>query len=128
MTAPDPARILRPRRPRLAEALACVSRLDLALWASDVKLRVRADGVFADVGRSDPPFYPWEIHDPAEAWEVLSARDVIPAAWVQNPARAFACVECEGRGRDAPVRPHPLEIYDRHGRRPEHPAQDQAED
>ncbi|WP_157271511.1 IS21 family transposase [Azohydromonas aeria] len=30
--------------------------------------------------------------------------------------------------RDAPVRPHSLEIYDRHGCRPEHPAQDQAED
>jgi hypothetical protein len=30
--------------------------------------------------------------------------------------------------RDLPVRPHPLESYNRHGRRPEHPSQDQADD
>ena len=37
---------------------------------------------------------------PAEFWEALAVRDVIPASWVGNPARRFLCSRCMGSGND----------------------------
>lgn len=59
--------------------------------------------------------------DPREFWELLSTRDVIPAAWVHDERRAFVCGDhtksrgpCEHCGDDrmGGVAPHPLSVND----------------
>jgi hypothetical protein len=65
MTEPlDPARVLRPERPRLALARAVAAGYD----------------------------------DAVAAWEALAASGVIPLAWVGDPGRLFACLDCGGIG------------------------------
>ena len=88
------ARVFRPARPRFAEALSVVTALPpaeaLAAWERTIELRAqnkRIDDVWVRRPRG--------LRDPAEAWELLAARGVIPRAWVErDPGRRRARCEC----------------------------------
>ncbi len=115
-TDPTNPRWLRPDRPKLADALAAVTTAPREVWAECLltepgpwRLLATAAGIevhWGDRGAwglSDAPgevsvrwsedgspgLYPWTIRDPGEAWEALAARGLIPAAWVDDPARRF---------------------------------------
>jgi len=92
---------LRPPRPRLREALGAVTALDDALldealaaprfdWTPQNGLEWQQQGPDGTVRPrwSGRPRH--GAHSPAEAWECLAARGVIPDAWVgATPARRF---------------------------------------
>lgn len=97
--------LAQPKRERLADALACVTEHAAAEWAPYVG-RV----LLTDRGPVTPWLYGnaraiWTVTDPAEAWEVLATRGVIPLAWVGDERRAFACAACQGRGSRTYVDP-----------------------
>lgn len=88
------ARVFRPARPRFAEALSVVSALPaaeaVAAWERTIELRAhnkRIDDVWVRRPRG--------LRDPAEAWELLATRDVIPRSWAERaPARHRVRCEC----------------------------------
>lgn len=77
------ARVLAPRRPRLAEAQAVA-----AAYATRT---LRWPAVTYSLPR---------VPELSEVWEALAARGVIPAGWVQDPGRVFDCTPCNGTGED----------------------------
>jgi hypothetical protein len=93
---------LRPRRPRLADALEVVTSIDRAIIdeALTCKWSVRFDKHHCSLHwvsrEGSAPVARVEkapkdrVRDPREAWEQLAARGVIPDDWVGSNARRFA--------------------------------------
>lgn len=85
----------RPRRPSLAAALEVVTGYP---WRR--KLRPGDPVVFTEtevqVGRASRGVYrPLSIRDPAEAWEAMAGRGLIPASWPGDPQRRFVVAEAQ---------------------------------
>jgi hypothetical protein len=89
--------VLNPRRPQLATALACVTNVAATEWAKAIRWGSPSR---IELGERDAltlwaPCGPGRgstllITDPAEAWEALATRGVIPDAWVGDARRAFS--------------------------------------
>lgn len=103
-----------PRRPRLAAVLAALTDDDPQWWEWQIKHTERWDfhhsgvvthGVALARHRRDGALFWHRENDsrglarpitPAEAWELLAARDLIPASWVDN-SRRFGVRTARGR-------------------------------
>lgn len=109
-----------PARPMLAEVLAVLTGteawrwrdamrftnatirfdpLGVGLFWQDVMLEWQPIAVLDSTGigadfRAPPPFIPWACPSPAEAWEMLQARDLIPMDY----RGSFFCTVCHGVG------------------------------
>ena len=89
-----------PRRPMLGAVLAHLTGTSPALWAEFAVLGdVSADECGASMaggrrGGSRSIVVPWTTTDPAEAWELLQARDLIPLDYRGR----FVCGVCGGSG------------------------------
>jgi hypothetical protein len=101
------ARVLRPRRAALADALAAVTDAPLERWRSwlcypgqrdgrELRVDERAGWIGWPARHSSRALLGQITADsPDEAWERL-----VPASWVQDPARGFQapCPYCDGQG------------------------------
>jgi hypothetical protein len=90
--APTAPGVLQPARPHLAAALACVTDATAVELAGIARRRVVVGTTCVDVDGARA--FDLVITDPAEAWEALATRGVIPDAWAGDARRAFACT-CE---------------------------------
>lgn len=110
------ADVLAPQRPRLDEALACVTEHDAAWWSAAITLHgpksVRWDDghgacVYCEHCRHPPArsdnaigcVGDVTITDPREAWEVLTERLGL-AGWLDDSRRRFVCHACDGWFRE----------------------------
>lgn len=120
MTIPPLDRILRPARPRLAAALACVTGLTATAWQQQLdagcELAFQRDHVLPCHNEVLGVCAPLIISDPTEAWESLAAQDLIPMAWVLGEThRAFVCGGCDGN-LDGSSISYPCEVCRNEGR------------
>lgn len=89
---------LRPQRARLAEALACVTDWSAERWRAVLE----RDGGRVDGWRGVGPLVPpATATDPADAWETMASRGLIPAGWIEQETRGFRAEgACTSRCRD----------------------------
>lgn len=79
-----------PRRPKLAAVLAALNGwpVDARAFQYEIdhkkRLHLYGYAVYAD---DAPTIFFLDDLSPAEAWELLAARDLIPASWVDHPRR-----------------------------------------
>lgn len=109
---PRHAALLPPRRSRLAAVLAALTDRPESYWTGSFRdgYEATADnrGVSLTLDRDrvpvDPPLIArgqWCVGTPAEAWELLAARDLIPLSWTDHPRRferAYHCPHGKLRG------------------------------
>lgn len=92
-----------PLRPALADVLAVLTGTQPAQWSPE---SYRVTAVTCHWAERRPPpqgmgvdgGVPLTVTDPAEAFETLIARGVLPDAFAGDERRAFWCVHCFGRG------------------------------
>lgn len=87
--------IARPALPAVLAALLGMSEGTARILAGPGALRIDEAGTCpADHWLAAKVRYPWITTDPAEAWEILDARGLLPP----EGSRGFWCRRCDGRG------------------------------
>lgn len=95
---PRHAALLPPRRPKLADVLAALTDRPEGYWAGSFRdgYEATADnrGVSLAIDRELIVRGQWCAGTPAEAWEILAARDLIPLSWTDHPRRFERSYHC----------------------------------